>query len=220
MILLGVNPFEAYGAMFRGAFGNVSGLTQTLTKMTPLLLVALGICIAFRGGMINIGGEGQIIVGALAATAFSLAFPTWPGWILLPLTLVMGALAGAFWGGIAGVLKARLNVNEILTTVMLNVIALQLMNFLLRGPMLDPEQIAAGTNIPQSAALPEQVWLTRLVPRTLLHSGLIYAIILAVSGLSAALAYDHRLSHPRRWPEPGRRALCRHSGAHATWRSP
>ncbi len=67
-------------------------------------------------------------------------------------------------------LKARLNVNEILTTVMLNVIALQLMNFLLRGPMLDPEQIAAGTNIPQSAALPEQVWLTRLVPRTLLHA--------------------------------------------------
>ncbi len=179
LILLGVNPFEAYGAMFRGAFGNVSGLTQTLTKMTPLLLVALGICIAFRGGMINIGGEGQIIVGALAATAFSLAFPTWPRWILLPLTLVMGALAGAFWGGIAGVLKARLNVNEILTTVMLNVIALQLMNFLLRGPLLDPEQIAAGTNIPQSAALPEQVWLTRLVPRTLLHSGLIYAIILA-----------------------------------------
>jgi ABC-type uncharacterized transport system permease subunit len=180
LLLLGENPIEAYGAMFRGAFGNVSGITQTLTKMTPLLLVALGICIAFRGGMINIGGEGQIIVGALAATAFSLAFPTWPRWVLLPLTLLMGALAGAVWGGIAGVLKARLNVNEILTTVMLNVIALQLMNFLLRGPMLDPEQIAAGTNIPQSAALPVQVWLTRLVPRTLLHAGIIYAIILAI----------------------------------------
>ena len=61
LLFLGVNPFEAYGAMFRGALGNVSGLTQTLTKMTPLLLVALGICIAFRGGVINIGGEGQII---------------------------------------------------------------------------------------------------------------------------------------------------------------
>ena len=65
LLFLGVNPFEAYGAMFRGALGNVSGLTQTLTKMTPLLLVALGICIAFRGGVINIGGEGQIIVGAI-----------------------------------------------------------------------------------------------------------------------------------------------------------
>jgi simple sugar transport system permease protein len=84
------------------------------------------------------------------------------------------------WGGIAGVLKARLNVNEILSTVMLNQIALQLMNFLLRGPMLDPEQIAAGTNIPQSAALPEQAWLVRLVPRTQLHSGLIIAIVLAI----------------------------------------
>ena len=179
LLLLGVNPFEAYGAMFKGALGNVSGLTQTLTKMTPLLLVALGICIAFRGGVINIGGEGQIIIGAIAASAVALAFPEWPRWLLLPLSLIAGALGGAFWGGIAGVLKARLNVNEILTTVMLNAIAFQLMNYLLRGPMLDPEQIEAGTNIPQTAALPEQVWLLRLVPRTLLHSGLILAIVLA-----------------------------------------
>jgi len=179
LLALGENPLEAYTVLVRGALGSVSGLTQTLTKMTPLLLVGLGICIAFRGGMINIGAEGQIILGALATTAVSLAFPTWPGWILLPFALLCGALAGAFWGGIAGVLKARLGVNEILTTVMLNVIALQLMNYLLRGPMLDPEQIAAGTNIPQSAKLPEQVWLTRLVPRTLLHSGIIIAIVLA-----------------------------------------
>ncbi len=179
LLLLGVNPLEAYSAMFRGALGSVSGLTQTLTKATPLLLVGLGICIAFRGGVINIGGEGQIIVGALATTAMALALPALPQWILLPLALMAGALGGALWGGIAGVLKARLGVNEILTTVMLNVIALQLMNYLLRGPMLDPEQIAAGTNIPQSAALPEQVWLIRLVPRTLLHSGLIFAVVLA-----------------------------------------
>lgn len=179
LLALGENPIEAYTVLVRGALGSVSGLTQTLTKMTPLLLVGLGICIAFRGGMINIGAEGQIILGALATTAVSLAFSTWPGWILLPFALLCGALAGAFWGGIAGVLKARLGVNEILTTVMLNVIALQLMNYLLRGPMLDPEQIAAGTNIPQSAKLPEQVWLTRLVPRTLLHSGIIIAIVLA-----------------------------------------
>ncbi|MCB0114418.1 MAG: ABC transporter permease, partial [Caldilineaceae bacterium] len=132
--------------------------------------------------VINIGGEGQIIVGALAATALSLSMPEQPKWILLPLTLGAGALAGAIWGGIAGVLKARLGVNEILSTVMLNTIALQLMNFLLRDPrlLLDPAQVKAGTNIPQSAALPEQVWLLRLVPRTLLHSGIIYAVILAV----------------------------------------
>lgn len=180
LLALGANPFAAYYALFNGALGNVSGITQALTKATPLLLVGVGICIAFRGGVINIGGEGQIIVGAIAATALSLALRTWPWWLLLPLTLAAGALAGATWGGIAGFLKARLNVNEILSTVMLNQIALQLMNFLLRGPMLDPKQIEAGTNIPQSEALPEIVWLTRLLPRTLLHSGIILAVILAI----------------------------------------
>lgn len=180
LLTLGANPYEAYYALFNGALGNVSGITQALTKATPLLLVGVGICIAFRGGVINIGGEGQIIVGATLATALALMLRTWPSWLLLPLTLAGGALGGAMWGGVAGFLKARLNVNEILSTVMLNQIALQLMNFLLRGPMLDPKQIEAGTNIPQSEALPEVVWLTRLVPRTLLHSGVILAVLLAV----------------------------------------
>lgn len=179
--LLGVNPFEAYWILISGAFGSVNGLTSTFAKATPLLLVALGICISFRGGAINIGGEGQLIVGALSATAFALAMRSWPVWLLLPGTLIVGALAGALWGGIAGVLKARLNVNEILSTVMLNAIALQLMNFLLRGPMLDPEQVAAGTNIPQSETLPVEVWLVKLVPRTLLHGGAILAVVLAIA---------------------------------------
>jgi ABC-type uncharacterized transport system permease subunit len=178
--LLGANPFEAYWVLLNGAFGSVNALAATLTKMTPLLLVALGICISFRGGVINIGGEGQIIVGALASTAFALWLRDLPGWLLLTLTLFVGALAGAAWGAIAGVLKARLNVNEILSTVMLNAIALQLMNFLLRGPMLDPEQIAAGTNIAQSEALPRSMWLLRLAPPTLLHAGVILALVLAV----------------------------------------
>lgn len=181
LAMLGVDPLRAYSALFNGALGNVSGITQTLTKATPLLLVGLGICIAFRGGVINIGGEGQIILGALSASALAIGFSDWPGWLLLPLTMLVGALGGLIWGGIPGLLKARMGVNEILSTVMMNQIALQLMNFLLRGPMLDPAQIAAGTNIPQSAALPEIVWLTRLVPRTLFHSGAILAVILAVA---------------------------------------
>lgn len=180
LLFVGANPFTAYGALLRGAFGSLSGFAQVITKATPLLLVGLGICIAFRGGVINIGGEGQIIVGALAATALALALTGLPWPLLLPLTLLVGALAGGAWGGVPGLLKARLGVNEILSTVMMNQIALQLMNFLLRGPLLDPEQIAAGTNIPQSAALPEAVWLTRLVPRTLVHSGALIALVLAV----------------------------------------
>jgi simple sugar transport system permease protein len=180
LLLLNVNPIEAYAAMIGGALGDVSGLTQSVVKATPLLLVALGIVIAFRASVINIGGEGQIILGALAATWFSLTFRTWPSWLLIPATLCMGFLAGAFWGFIPGILKARLNVNEILSTVMLNAIALQLMNYLLRGPMIDPAGVAAGTYLAQSERLPASVWLPRLVPQTLLHTGAILAVILAV----------------------------------------
>ncbi len=132
----------------------MSGITQTLTKATPLLLVALGIVIAFRARMINIGGEGQIIAGAMASTAFALNFAALPAWLLLPATAAAGALAGGAWAFVPGILKARLGANEILTTVMMNVIALQVMLFLLSGPMLDPAQIAAGTNIPQSDHTP------------------------------------------------------------------
>jgi simple sugar transport system permease protein len=180
LVLLRANPFEAYAALVGGALGDVSGLTQSMVKATPLLLVGLGIVIAFRASVINIGGEGQIIAGALMATWFSLAFRTWPGWLLITATLIMGFLAGAFWGFIPGVLKARLGVNEILSTVMMNAIALQLMNFLLRGPLMDPNELAKGTFIAQSERLPEAVWLPRLVPQTLLHTGAILAVVLAV----------------------------------------
>jgi simple sugar transport system permease protein len=179
LLLLGVNPLEAYAAMVSGVFGSVSGLTQSLVKATPLLLVGLGICIAFRASVINIGAEGQIILGAVMGTWFSLIFRTWPGWILIPTTILVGFLAGAFWGFIPGVLKARFQVNEILSTVMLNAIALQLMNLLIRGPLIDPAGVAAGTYLAQSERLPEQVWLARLVPQTLLHTGLLIAIALA-----------------------------------------
>ena len=180
IIALGADPLKAYGELLNGAFGDVSGLTQTMVKATPLLLVGLGVCIAFRGGVINIGGEGQIIVGALATTATALGFRDIPGWLLLPLSLLAGALAGAVWGGIPGLLKARLGVNEILSTVMMNAIAVQLGNFLLRGPLIDPAEVAAGTHIAQSALLPRSVWLGKLVPSTLLHSGAIIALVMAV----------------------------------------
>ncbi len=180
LVALKADPLKAYSAMLQGAAGNVSGITQTLVKATPLLLVGLGVAIAFRGGVINIGGEGQLIVGALATTAVALALPEWPGAILLPLALAAGIAGGAAWGGVPGVLKARLGVNEILSTIMMNQIAIQLANYLLREPMIDPAEIARGTRIAQSAQLPQQVWLVRLVPRTLLHGGAVIALVMAV----------------------------------------
>jgi simple sugar transport system permease protein len=180
LLLLGADPIRAYTVLLSGGWSDVSGLTQSVVKATPLLLVGLGIVIAFRASVINIGGEGQIIVGALSATIFALALKDLPGWLLIPIVLVMGFLAGAVWGFVPGILKARLGVNEILTTIMLNAVALQLMNLLLHDALMDPAQKAAGTYIAQSARLPEQAWLPRLVPQTSLHAGAILALLLAV----------------------------------------
>ncbi len=180
LIILDADPFGAYGAMVRGAVGNKFGITQTLVKATPLLLVGLGISIAFRASCINIGGQGQMIAGAIAATWFPLVASSLPGIILIPATILFGFLAGAVWGFVPGILKARYNVNEILTTIMMNSIALQFMNFLLQGPLMDPKGIEAGTYLAQSARLPDHVWLARIVPKTTLHTGLYLALVMAV----------------------------------------
>jgi ABC-type uncharacterized transport system permease subunit len=180
LLFLGANPVAAYGAMVRGALGTTFGITQTLVKATPLLLVGLGICIAFRASVINIGGRGQMIAGALATAAIALALPDVPRLILIPLVILGGFAAGAVWGFVPGILKARFDVNEILTTIMMNSIALQLMNLLLQGPLMDPAGIEAGTFLAQSARLPAQLRLTRLIPQTLLHTGIFLALGMAI----------------------------------------
>ena len=179
LLLLKVNPVEAYKALWDGAFGTSNAFAETLVKATPLLLVALGICISFRGDVINIGGEGQMIVGALLATWVGLTFTTLPGWLVIVLALLAGFLGGAVWGGIPGLLKAYFRVNEILSTVMMNAIAVQLMNFFLRGPMIDPSQAELASKIPQTARLLEAFRLPRLAP-TRLHLGALIAVVLAV----------------------------------------
>lgn len=179
LLILKVNPITAYAALWDGAFGSTNSFAETLVKATPLLLVALGICISFRGDVINIGGEGQMIVGAVLATWVGLTFTDAPGWLVITLALVAGFLGGAVWGGIPGALKAYFNVNEILSTVMMNAIAVQLMNFLLRGPMIDPSQAELASKIPQTARLLDEFHLARLAP-TRLHLGALVAVVLAV----------------------------------------
>ncbi len=179
LLLLGVNPFVAYAALIEGAIGSPNAIADTLVKATPLLLVGAGICIAFRGGVINVGGEGQLVLGALSATMIAIYLKDLPGWLLIPLALVFGFIAGAAWGAIPGALKAYMNVNEILTTIMLNAIAIQLMNYLLSGPMMDPVQITQGSFIPQTERFPLAADLPRLVP-TRLHAGVILAVIVAI----------------------------------------
>jgi general nucleoside transport system permease protein len=178
LLLLRVSPAAAYAAMAEGAFGSANAIADSIVKATPLLFVGVGICIAFRGGMTNIGGEGQLVAGALAATLAALAFPDWPGWAIIPVALVLGFLAGAVWGGIPGVLKAYLNVNEILSTIMMNAIAVQVLNYLLRGPIMDPVQVEQGSFIPQTARFSIATDLPRLVP-TRLHAGVIVGVLIA-----------------------------------------
>ena len=210
LALQGVNPLEAYKAMFFGAFGTKNGLADTLVKATPLLLVGLGIAIAFRGGVINIGAEGQIIMGALFTTWVGLQIgEQLPGVIVIIIGLLAGAFMGGVWGAIPGYLKAQLNVNEILSTIMLNQIAIQFAYFLLRGRMMDPAELAAGTNIPHSARLVKSIDIPRftdvarmigfdqtakdlglqgylgeiysvLTEPSRLHTGFIFAVIMAV----------------------------------------
>lgn len=176
--LLGANPIKAYGALLNGAFGSTNAVADTIVRATPLLLVALGICIAFRAGVINIGGEGQLVAGAILATLIGLKMPDAPGIVIIPLALIAGFVGGAIWGGIPGVLKAYYNVNEILSTIMLNIIAVQGMNYLLRGPMIDPAQMEVSSRIPQTARLAQAFDLPRWVP-TRLHLGALIAVILA-----------------------------------------
>ncbi len=177
---LGANPFTGFWAMAKGAFGSSGALVETALKSTPLLLVGVGITIAFRANVINIGGEGQMVSGALASTITALGMTDVPAWIALPLSLAAGVAGGAIWGAIPGALKAYFGVNEILSTIMLNVVAVQAMNYLLRAPLIDPMEIERGTRIPQTARLPESTDLPLFVEGGRLHIGPVIAVAVAV----------------------------------------
>jgi len=179
LLALGANPIDAYIAMAQGAFGSSNSFADTLVKASPLLFVGIGTCIAYRCGVINIGGEGQIVIGALCATGVALTFQDAPFWVLVPGGLLAGFIGGALWAGIAGVLKVRFNVNEVLSTIMLNSIAGYIMTFFLNGPIMDPTSRDNSIKIPQTQRLPLAADLARWIP-TRLHAGILLAIVLAV----------------------------------------
>lgn len=181
MLALGANPWEGFTALFDGAFGGRRELADTATKATPLLLVGTGICISFRAKVINIGGEGQILAGALVATIAALALGDLPRIALVPVVLIAGVLGGGLWGAIPGALKAYVGVNEILSTIMLNLVAVQIVNYLLRDPLIDPAEIERGSRIPQTERLSPNADLPILLGGTRLHLGVIVAIGVAVA---------------------------------------
>lgn len=180
LVALGANPFEGFRAMLDGAFGSGERIAVTAVRATPLLLVGAGICIAFRARVTNIGGESQIISGALLSTVVALGAPGLPAVVLVPLVILCGAVGGAVAGAIPGALKAYAGVNEILSTIMMNLIMVQFMNYLLRGPLIDPFELEAGTRIPQTQRLSDNAVMPTLISGTRLHLGVPVAILAAV----------------------------------------
>jgi len=178
LLALGANPLQGYASMLDGAVGGADNLADTAIKAMPLLLVGVGICIAFRAGVINIGGEGQIIAGAILSTVTSLALPNLPAVMLVPLVIFAGAVGGGIWGAIPGALKAYANVNEILSTIMMNIVAAQFLSFLLQDLLIEEGAI----RIQQTKRLPEGSDLPLLPGGTRLHFGVLIAIGVAIAG--------------------------------------
>jgi len=181
LLALGASPIEGFQAMYSGAFGSVDRLSATAVRAAPLVLVGAGISISFRASVINIGGEGQIIAGALLSTVTALTFPNLPAIVLIPLVLLAGLVGGGIWGAIPGALKAYASVNEILSTIMLNIVAVQFMNFMLRSPLIDPLEIERGTRIPQTERLSDNAALPTLIHGTRLNLGVPVAIAAAIA---------------------------------------
>ena len=175
LIASGVNPLNTYLAMARGAFGSWRSFSETLVKAIPLMLTGLGVSIAFQMQFWNIGAEGQLALGGVAAAWVALFFAdVIPNPLLLPAVILMGMIAGAFWAGIPATLKAGLGVDETLTTLMLNYVAILFSEHLYYGPWRDPE----GYGFPGTAPFPEAAWLPRL-GNTRAHLGLLFAVIAA-----------------------------------------
>jgi simple sugar transport system permease protein len=172
----GVSPFEAYANILKSSFGSGYDLSETAVKALPLAIVSLAVMLSFTMLVWNIGGEGQALVGALAAAAAVRYFPTENRVAMLSLMALAAATAGGFWAGIAGFMKARWNVNEIITTLMLNYIGMRLLEYFVYGPWRDPSSLGFPMTRPfiGSARLPS-LWGTRI------HMGLYAVLVLTVA---------------------------------------
>jgi simple sugar transport system permease protein len=171
ILCIGRSPLEAYAALFQGAFGSISSIANTLCKSVPLMFTGLAVSFAMKGGLLNVGAEGQLYIGAFSSVAVALSFPGLPGFILLPAAILTGCLGGAVWGGIVGLLKAKRGVNEVIVTLMMNYIAILFTSYLVNGPF------KAKGMVPQTEAIPVGASLPKLIPRTQLTVALIIAVI-------------------------------------------
>lgn len=177
--IAGANPIRAYGLILKGAFGSRLGLSEMLTRATPLILTGLAAAVAFRARLWNIGGEGQFYLGALAVAAFGMipAVAAMPAPLAILLCLVAGAVAGMVLLLVPLGLRLKFGVDEVVTTLLLNFVAVLFVSLMIDGAMKDP--LAFGW--PQSVPVPPNAELPKIIDRTRLHIGLIIALGMAVA---------------------------------------
>lgn len=173
--LEGYSPLKVYTMIFNGAFGTSYGISETFVKAIPLMLCSLGVAVAFKMKLWNIGAEGQFYVGALFASYVALFHGNLPSYIMLPTMFLAGMLGGAFWAVLAAIPRAIWNVNETITTLLMNYIGILWVDYLVYGPWRDPK----GFNFPLSAPFPEAAILPT-IPTSRVHIGLVIAILAAV----------------------------------------
>jgi ABC-type uncharacterized transport system permease subunit len=171
----GENPIEVYRAMLDGAFGSRTGVAETLVKTIPLLLTGLGVAVAFRMQLWNIGAEGQLYFGAMGATWIALfVLPDASSGVVIPSMVIAGLAAGMLWGIVPGVLRAFLGVNEIITSLMLNYVAIIFADYLVHGAWRNP----VGFGFPGTEQFPRDAWLPRW-DSTRVHLGLVFGLVAA-----------------------------------------
>jgi len=175
LVMNGNNPIEVYTMLISSAFTTSYGLTESIVKAIPLMLAGLGVSLAFRMQLWNIGAEGQLYMGAVAATWVALTFPQLPSVIMIPFMLLMGFFAGAIWGLLPAIPRAYLKVNETITTLLLNYVAILWADYLVYGAWKDPE----GFNFPLTPQFVPAAILPSL-GQSRIHLGLLFAIIAAV----------------------------------------
>lgn len=176
MLGFGYNPIQGYVALWQGAFGDRYFIGETIRQVTPLILTGLAVAFAFRANLFNIGAEGQVFVGWLAAVWVGLAFDL-PMIVHLPLAVLAAAAAGALWGFLPGLLKATRGVHEVIITIMLNYIALYSANAVIRSILTDNKD--ATDRIPETASL-SSGWLQNLTDFSRVHYGIIIALFIAL----------------------------------------
>ncbi len=172
---LGFSPIEAYKALIKGSFGNANAIGETLVKASPLIFTGLSYAIAKRCGIINLGAEGQLYVGALTGTLVGTTLTGLPMFIHLPMAIAAGFLGGAIYGVLVGVLKTKFGASELITTIMLNYIAINFISFCVTGPMKDIE----SSTFPQSKSILASARYPQILQGTRLHAG-IFVVILAL----------------------------------------